>query len=322
MPGGGQEQPSLARRSRPRRAAASRSSSPAAATSSHGVVAISSTDCISSGFTWPSSSVGHRGEDRLDLLGEVEIVGVEDHQLLLDADRERRPVEAVVEHGRPRLLSGSVPLYSRRKRLTPMEIKTATEQKSLLSDPRAGQAHPPAPPAVRVRPRPRHPAVPADRPGNRARPARLLPQPGLEGPRVPVPPRRRGRLLGDRLPDRPGDQVLPRLRGPGAADPEGQRQDRRPALRRRALDHQRLGRGRRPARRRRGRLHALRRLAAPGRRPAPAQGRARGLRPLRHAADHLGLSARRGDRQEGRPGVVLRDRLRAPGWRWRWAPTS
>ena len=173
-----------------------------------------------------------------------------------------------------------------------MEIKTATEQKSLLDHPGAGQADPPAPPAVRVRSRPRDPAVPADRPGDRARSARLLPEPGVEGPRVPVPPRRRGRLLGDRLPDRPGDQVLPRLRRPGAAAPEGQRQDRHPAVRRRALDHERVGRGRRPAGRRRGRLHALRRLAAPGRRPAPAPGRARGLRPLRHAAGHLGLPAR------------------------------
>ena len=49
---------------------------------------------------------------------------------------------------------------------------------------------------------------------------------------------------------------------------------------------------------------------APGRRPAPAQGRARGLRALRHAAGGLGLSARPRHRQEGRPGLLLRDRLR------------
>ena len=106
-------------------------------------------------------------------------------------------------------------------------------------DPAAGQARPPAQAAVRVRPRQGDADAAADRPGHRARPARLLPQPRLQGPRVPVPARGRGRLLGDRLPDRPGDQVLPRLRGPGAADPQGQRQDRRPALRRGALDLQR-----------------------------------------------------------------------------------
>ena len=46
-----------------------------------------------------------------------------------------------------------------------------------------------------------------------------------------------------------------------------------PPVRRRALDLQRLGRGRGPARRRRRRLHALRRLAAPGPGPARSSGR-------------------------------------------------
>src|SRR5204862_4685116 len=41
----------------------------------------------------------HRSEYRLDLLRQVQAVGVEDHQLFLDADRERGAVEAVVEHG-------------------------------------------------------------------------------------------------------------------------------------------------------------------------------------------------------------------------------
>jgi hypothetical protein len=39
-----------------------------------------------------------RREQHLDLLGEVEALGVEDHQLLLDADRERGAGEAVFEH--------------------------------------------------------------------------------------------------------------------------------------------------------------------------------------------------------------------------------
>src|SRR5689334_24353284 len=68
--------------------------------------------------------------------------------------------------------------------------------------PAAGQTRPPAPPSVRVRPGQRDPDAAADRPGDRARPARLLPQPRLQGPRLPVPARHRGRLLGPRLPDR------------------------------------------------------------------------------------------------------------------------
>ena len=39
-----------------------------------------------------------RGEDRLDLVREVEAVGVEEHQFLLDPDRERGAVEVVFEH--------------------------------------------------------------------------------------------------------------------------------------------------------------------------------------------------------------------------------
>ena len=46
----------------------------------------------------PRAPSGTAREDRLDLLREVEAVGVEDHQLLLDPDRERRAVEAVFEH--------------------------------------------------------------------------------------------------------------------------------------------------------------------------------------------------------------------------------
>ena len=106
------------------------------------------------------------------------------------------------------------------------------------------------------------------------------------------------------------EQVLPRLRRPGAADPQGQRQDRRPLLRPGLLDLQRQRRGRGAARRRRGRLHALRRLAAPGRGPRPAAPGAPGLRPLRHAADRLVLPARRSDRRQGRRRLLLRDRLR------------
>ena len=58
----------------------------------------------------------------------------------------------------------------------------------------------------------------------------------------------------------------------GPADPQGQRQDRRAALRQGALDLQRLGRGRGAPRRRRRRLHDVPRLAAPGRGPRSAAG--------------------------------------------------
>ena len=62
-----------------------------------------------------------------------------------------------------------------------MEIKSATEQKSLLaSSPR--QAGAPAPPAVRVRPRQRHAAAAADRPGHRARPRDFFPTPPRRTP--------------------------------------------------------------------------------------------------------------------------------------------
>src|SRR5260221_14622938 len=71
-------------------------------------------------------------------------------------------------------------------------------------DPAARQTCPTAPAAVRVRSRQRDADAAADRPGDRARPARLLPQPRLEGPGLPVPARRRGRVPGARLPDRPG----------------------------------------------------------------------------------------------------------------------
>src|SRR5204863_7485361 len=50
---------------------------------------------------------GHIGQDRLDLLGEIEALRVEDHQFLLDADGEGRPVEAVFEHEWARVLWAS-----------------------------------------------------------------------------------------------------------------------------------------------------------------------------------------------------------------------
>ena len=51
-------------------------------------------------------------EQRLDAAGEVERVGVEEHVLLLHADRQRRPgAELVVEHARPggAALAGALP---------------------------------------------------------------------------------------------------------------------------------------------------------------------------------------------------------------------
>src|ERR1700755_488864 len=74
------------------------------------------------------------------------------------------------------------------------------------------QTRPPVPPSLRVRPGQRHADAVADRPGHRARPAGLLPQPGFQGPRLPVPACRRGRLFGPGLPDRHGGEVLPGLR--------------------------------------------------------------------------------------------------------------
>ena len=183
-------------------------------------------------------------------------------------NEDNRPPLPCPRHGAGGILPGHT--SSENRGGISVELKSLTEQKSLLAELAARQTDPAAPAAVRVRPRQRHPDAAADRPGHRARPARLLPQPGLEGPRLPVPARGRGRLLGPRLPDRDGEQVLPRLRRPGAADPQGQRQDRHPVLGEGLLELQRQRRGRGAARRRRGRLHALRRLPAPGRGPRPA----------------------------------------------------
>ena len=118
------------------------------------------------------------------------------------------------------------------------------------------------------------------------------------------------------------DEVLPRLRRPGAAAPEGQRQDRRPLLRRRALDLQRLGRGRGSPRRRRRRLHALRRLAPPGRRTSRSCARSARTATASGCRSSSGPTpaAPRSTRRAVRPPSTRS--TTPPGWRWRWAPTS
>ena len=119
------------------------------------------------------------------------------------------------------------------------------------------------------------------------------------------------------------EQVLPRLRRPGAADPQGQRQDRHPALGRGLLDLQRLGRGRGPARRRRGRLHALRRLAPPGRGPRPAaSGSARTATASACRWSIWAYPRGAAIDAEGRPATPSTRSTTRRGWRWRWAPTS
>ena len=64
-----------------------------------GVVAISRTDCISSGFTLPVSSAGTASRIVVDPLREVVRLRVEDHQLLLHADGEGGAGEVVFDHG-------------------------------------------------------------------------------------------------------------------------------------------------------------------------------------------------------------------------------
>ena len=65
----------------------------------HTGVATSSTDCISSALMRGSSSCPrHGGEHGVDVLDEVERLGVEQHVLLLDAERVRVALaERVVE---------------------------------------------------------------------------------------------------------------------------------------------------------------------------------------------------------------------------------
>ena len=88
------------RRPRAPSAAAARSCSPASATFAQGRVATSSTDCISSGFTSPGMSSGRSPRITSIDCDELEALGVADHQLLLDPDRERGAGEVVLQHGR------------------------------------------------------------------------------------------------------------------------------------------------------------------------------------------------------------------------------
>ncbi len=67
-----------------------RSSDPTSAGVWQTGVAISSTDCISSGWMLRLELVpSHSPEHRLDVLDEVERLGVEEHVLLLDPERVR-----------------------------------------------------------------------------------------------------------------------------------------------------------------------------------------------------------------------------------------
>ena len=149
----------------------------------------------------------------LDRLRELERLGIADHQLLLDAERERRPAEPVVQHARGDRIHAGADAMRRRgsgilgSKAQPGGSREDGSQVDHRAEVAAGnalarQARAAAPAALRLRPRQRDPDAAADRPGDRARPPRLLPEPRLEGPRVPVQPGRRGRLLGDRLPDR------------------------------------------------------------------------------------------------------------------------
>ena len=131
-------------------------------------------------------------------------------------------------------------------------------------------------------------------------------------PGVHRPAGTRGRVQRHRDPDRAGREVLLGLRRRGAADPQAQRQDRHPVRRRGALTGQRHRR-------------RCRRLGADAvgytlyvGTPAQEQDfeqyrrvRADAQR-LGHAADRVGLSARLGDRGQGRQGLLLRRRLRRP----------
>ena len=159
----------------------------------------------------------------------------------------------------------------------------------------------------------RHRALPALRPGTRARAAGLLRQPGGRRPALHRPAGRGGRLQRHRRPDRPGREVLLGLRRRGAAGPQAQRQDRHPVRRRGALAAARHASttpcGSAPTR------SATRSTSARRRRSATSSSTARSASDAaraRHAADRVGLPARRGDRGQGRQGLLLRRRLRRP----------
>ena len=83
--------PFVARPRRTPRGAAGARARPASATSAHGGVAISQHRLQQLGLDLAVALVGV--DDRLDLVGELERLAVEDHQLLLDAQRVARAGE-------------------------------------------------------------------------------------------------------------------------------------------------------------------------------------------------------------------------------------
>ena len=91
-------------------------------------VAISSTDCISSGVDAGLQLVTvDRGEHRLDVLHEVERLGVEQHVLLLDPERVRRPgAEAMLEHAAA--VGGALARDRRRDRLARVGVAHALQR--------------------------------------------------------------------------------------------------------------------------------------------------------------------------------------------------
>ena len=112
--------------------------------SSQGLVAISSTALNSSGFTWPSSSAGHRREQLLDRLRKAPAVGVEDHQLLLDPDRELGPCEFVLEQECEPILSALSPDRTNRPEKYQKPWKSAPPPSRSPSSPPSHPASAPA----------------------------------------------------------------------------------------------------------------------------------------------------------------------------------
>ena len=120
-------------------------------------------------------------------------------------------------------------------------------------------------PALRRRPAERHPHRAASRPGAGARAHRFLPPPAGPRHRLPVPPGRRGELLGRRPRGRAGREIHEGVLRAGAPHPEAERQDQHPGGRGGRLPGVRERGGRGAAGGRRGGVHDVRGDATAGR---------------------------------------------------------
>ena len=105
MRAGGRDDEAVRARDRSAAARSSRNAATASSTSAQTSVLSSTTDACSSVFSEPGrSSASGAVEQHVDGCRGLERLGVEDHHLLLDAERERRRLpEVSFDHALPRM---------------------------------------------------------------------------------------------------------------------------------------------------------------------------------------------------------------------------